>query len=183
MKKILNELFYVPKYGKVKESVFLARMGISITGILLCLVAMSFAGYAYFSSSVTSGINVIQAASFTLDVNGAPVADSYRLTSDENVIVLTWSERTTASVGYGKILVYDSEGREISTHYTQTFTKASEDCTIIFTIPDGACFTVKIIPEWGTCAMPADALDGTTIDLTPFAPPVEENRESPEEDT
>lgn len=183
MKKFLSQMFYVPKYGKMEESAFMMRIAGSVAIILLCLAAMSFAGYAYFSSSVTSGINVIQAACFTLNVNDAPLVDRYLLTGGENEFKLAWSERTTASVGYGKILVYNNEGEEIHALYTQPFTSESDTCTITFSVPDGAQFTVRVIAEWGSCALRVEAVDGTTVDLSPFVPPVEEDQEPVLEDT
>lgn len=64
MKKLYNEFFYVPKYGKVKEKVMLIRTAMTVIIMVVCLFAMSFTAYAYFSHDVTSGSNIIKAAHF-----------------------------------------------------------------------------------------------------------------------
>lgn len=182
MRKLLHELFYIPKYGKMKESAFLSRIAGSVTLIVLYLAAMSFAAFAYFSSSVTSGINTIKAASFTLNVNDAPVSDAaYELTGGNHTFTITWSDSTTASVGYGKILVYDAEGKEILTLYTESFASAEDACSVNFAVPDGAKFAVKVVAEWGTCAIRTDGIDGTTVDLSRFIPEVTESEDIPAE--
>ena len=69
MKKLYNEFFYIPKYGKVKEKVMLMRTALTVVIMVVCLFAMSFTAYAYFSHNVTSGSNIIKAAYF--DAQGA----------------------------------------------------------------------------------------------------------------
>ena len=49
MKKLYNEFFYVPKYGKVKEKVMLMRTALTVVIMVVCLFAMSLTAYAYFS--------------------------------------------------------------------------------------------------------------------------------------
>ena len=68
MKNKLRELFYVPEDGKITEKVLFARLSVYITVILLCLASMSHASFAYFSASVVSESNTIQAAHFDVEI-------------------------------------------------------------------------------------------------------------------
>ena len=43
MRKLLKELFYVPKYGKVREKVVLVRAATTAMTMIACLAAMSLA--------------------------------------------------------------------------------------------------------------------------------------------
>ncbi|MBQ8360098.1 MAG: LysM peptidoglycan-binding domain-containing protein [Oscillospiraceae bacterium] len=80
MRNFYNEFFYIPKYGKIREKVMLARIAMTVVIIVGCLAAMGITAYAYFSYNVTSGISVIKAAKFEAQVsidNGAvPVTDN-----------------------------------------------------------------------------------------------------------
>lgn len=73
MKKLLHDLFYVPKYGKVTEKALFGRLSVYITIIVLCMGGMAFTAYAYFSASVLSGNNAIQAAHFDVEISVAEV--------------------------------------------------------------------------------------------------------------
>lgn len=76
--KFYCEFFYVPKYGKIREKVMLTRAVSTVAVIAICLAAMGFSAYAYFTCNVTSNVGVLQAASFTAQVavsdgSGQPV--------------------------------------------------------------------------------------------------------------
>lgn len=68
MRKLFNEFFYIPKYGKVREKVMLTRLTMTITIVIVCLAAMSITAYAYFFYNVTSASNTIQAANFEAQI-------------------------------------------------------------------------------------------------------------------
>ena len=51
-----------------REKELLLRMAGTIVTIVICLAAMGFSAFAYFSHSISSGINVIQAAHFDVVV-------------------------------------------------------------------------------------------------------------------
>lgn len=86
MKKIYREYLYVPRNGsgKVKEKVFFSRITIAMVFIVACLVAMSMTAYAYFSTGITSGSNIISAAHYDLkiSVNVDNSNDSVALSAD-----------------------------------------------------------------------------------------------------
>lgn len=68
MKKIYDEYLYVPEEGKVREKTFLARITLSVVIMVLCLGAMGFTAYAFFTCNITSGTTTIQSARYDLDV-------------------------------------------------------------------------------------------------------------------
>lgn len=68
MRKLYNEFFYIPKYGKIREKVMLARVAMTVVIMVVCLAAMSITAYAYFSHNVTSASNTIQAANFEAQI-------------------------------------------------------------------------------------------------------------------
>jgi len=69
VRDLYNAFFYIPKHGKVKEKVMLVRTAITVIIMIVCLAAMSITAYAYFSSNVTSGSNIIKAANFEASVS------------------------------------------------------------------------------------------------------------------
>ena len=68
MRKLYNEFFYIPKHGKVREKVMLTRIAMTVMIVIMCLAAMSFTAYAYFSYNITSGSNIIKAAHFEAQI-------------------------------------------------------------------------------------------------------------------
>ena len=68
MRKLYNEFFYIPKYGKIREKVMLARVAMTVVIMVVCLAAMSITAYAYFSHNVTSASNTIQVANFEAQI-------------------------------------------------------------------------------------------------------------------
>lgn len=59
-----------------REKELLLRMAGTIATIVICLVAMGYSAFAYFSHSVSSGMNVIQSAHFDVVVTLVGVKDA-----------------------------------------------------------------------------------------------------------
>lgn len=68
MIKLCKNLFYEPKYGNVQDSMMLKRLFSTVTIVLVCLAAISFSAYAYFTYSITSAPNKIQTSSFSASI-------------------------------------------------------------------------------------------------------------------
>lgn len=67
-----------------REKELLARMAGTIVVIVVCLAAMGFSAFAYFSHSISSGMNVIQSAHFDVVVTLVDVRDvTERVTADD----------------------------------------------------------------------------------------------------
>ena len=112
MRKLYNEFFYVPKYGKVREKVMLASVVRTITIVLLCLAAISITAYAYFSSSITSSLNTIKTASFYTDVTVRITAQDGTPVENGNITPITSNNKS-----------FRVEGLEVGRWYQFTITK------------------------------------------------------------
>ncbi len=69
MRKLYHEFFHIPENGKIREKVMLTRIAVSVMVVVMCLAAMSFTAYAYFSYNFTSEAGVIKAAHFEAAVS------------------------------------------------------------------------------------------------------------------
>lgn len=156
MRKLYEELFYVPKHGKVREKVMLTRVVVTVLVMIFCLSAMSFSAYAYFSYSVISKIGVVKGATFetavSIQADGTPVEvvdsgdKSQTAVLEEGTtytVTITPTERSTAGTGYVIITTNNSEKR----YHTQQIAK---DGTVTFYIQPTATAAVTFEANWGT---------------------------------
>lgn len=139
MKELYNEFFYIPKHGKIREKVMLARVAAIIAIMIMCLAAMSLTAYAYFSYNVTSGSNIIKAANFETEVsiqitdadgkavennNITPITSDHKNFRIEGLEVGKWynitikpTDRSTAQTGF--IIVSVDKGCNVTYHTQQ----------------------------------------------------------------
>lgn len=96
MKGIYDEYFYVPKhgYGKVREKVLYSRVAVTIGLMVLCLAAMSFVAFAFFTSDISSNSNIIKTATFQAEVSIVEKEDSSKVIE----VVQTDKYEKTASI-------------------------------------------------------------------------------------
>ena len=167
MRKLYNEFFYIPKYGKVREKVMLTRIAMTITIVIMCLAAMSITAYAYFSYNITSGSNIIKSASFYTDVtvqitaeDGTAVDTITTNTSDHKshsaelsanktyTITVKHNDRSTAQTGF---VIVTAEGCETKYHTQQLGRDGDGNTyTITFKLTPGANTIVTFRSHWGT---------------------------------
>ena len=175
MRKLYNEFFYIPKYGKIREKVMLARVAMTVVIMVVCLAAMSITAYAYFSHNVTSGSNTIKAASFYTDVtvqitaeDGTAVDNSQitPITSDHKshsaelsanktyTITVKHNDRSTAQTGF---VIVTAEGCETRYHTQQLGRDGNGNTnTITFKLTPGANTIVTFRSHWGTSSFYSD---------------------------
>ena len=170
MRKIYQKYFALPEEGKdtMGEQVFFARLAVSITCIVLCMFAMGFTAYAYFTASISSNMNQIQAASFDLEVQkiepqtetssaSYEAEKTYRLKTG-SIYKFVLAKHGNASTGYCKIVLTpnDVTSKETSeaVFYTQQFGQVGGQNETInereIYITVGVETTVKFVPCWGT---------------------------------
>ena len=159
MRKLLRELFYVPKYAKVKERTLYARLASSVVIIVLCMAAMGFSAFAYFNASVTSGTNTIKAASFDVEVviklsdaGVEPQADgSYQLAAGTYQVTVKRTQDSTASTGYCKVqmgtktFITCQLGKDVT---AENGTRTEHIFKL--NVPNGETVRVDIEACWGT---------------------------------
>ena len=172
MRKLYNEFFYIPKYGKIREKVMLARVAMTVVIMVVCLAAMSITAYAYFSYNITSGSNIIRSATFKTEVqvqitdsNGKAVDTVKPITSDYKsfkIEGLTVGETYTISVAPIKDEKAAKTGFVIvtadncpDTYYTQQLGKdekveGGETNKLSFGIMITDSTTVYLRAHWGT---------------------------------
>ncbi len=161
MRKLYNEFFYIPKQGKIREKVMLARVITTVTIVIICLVAMSFTAYAYFSHNITSGSNTIKAANFDANIsitNNASKNSTVSITND--------GESKTANLEAGKYTVELTKGSSTANkgfciitigdkdYYTDQIgvdtAKNLDDAKVKFELRLSAPTKIKVVSHWGT---------------------------------
>ena len=177
MKSFFVNYIRIPKYGTVREKVFMTRISLGLTLIIFCMAALTYSAYAYFSHSVTSKALQITPASYSLDytvyvgdnrpdgelnvaeeaqtVRPSDLDGTYRLDPGVYTIEMVKPDTATASTGFCRIEVCDINANKV-TYYTEQIGKvsATELVTvryILVEIKDNAAF-VKLTASWGTCA-------------------------------
>lgn len=171
MKRLFDELFHIPKDGKIPEKAMLTRIIVSVTMILSCMAAMSITAYAYFSCAIFSGMTQIQAAVWKIAVTAeADVTENTGVYAMDNStgteervyqFKVAKDPAATASLGYVKIDVktdVDNYGTQ-QTYYSQHLGKflvndvMTEDLdrVVKITVPAGKIAYVQFTAEWGTC--------------------------------
>lgn len=198
LKEWLEQNFYIPKHTKIPERTLLIRVGLSVGMIVLCLFAMSFSAFAFFSHGVTSAPTALISATYELDATSAQASgnNGYFLlenTSDDSIdytFTLSVSEDTTATVGYCKIaiqtdfvadgLVTLSDGtvaENVQIFYTAPLWKTAAEGKpssreVTLTLPAGKTLGIRFLAEWGSCAstdVVTDVIDG--IQFASVTPP------------
>ena len=170
MRKLIRELFYIPKHSKIPDKAMFVRVILKIVIVVMCLWAMSITAYAYFSCNVTSGSNTIKAASFCTDVtiqitaeDGTAVETITTNTSDNQshsaeltankpyTITVKHNERSTAQTGF---VIVTAEGCETIYHTQQLGRDGDGNTnTITFKLTTGANTIVTFQSHWGTSSL------------------------------
>lgn len=160
MKTLFNEFFYVPEDGKIREKVMMARITISVVFMVMCLAAMSFTAYAYFTCSVSSNLNTIQSAYYSLEITDsskAVVTGAYTCSAVENDLhTFTLTPNGTAETGYCKIEISNGQGTKTYYYTTQIFKNTEENTgrltELTLTIQAAKGCVITFTPQWGTSA-------------------------------
>ena len=149
---------------KLTDKVFSQSLLVSILSILLCVVALCSITYAWFTTNVSSGENVIESSRFALDIkvidkNDSPIDvidnddGTYRCTFESvgvYTVVLKMTDDTTASKGYCEITINSTDKKQ--TEPISKDTSVGID-PFIFTIEITRENTVIVFePKWGISA-------------------------------
>ena len=165
MRKIYQKYFEIPEENKgiMGEHVFFARLAVSIACIVLCMSAMGFSAYAYFTASVSSNMNQIQAANFDLEVQIESQTETssasyesektYKLQAG-SIYEFVLTKRGNATTGYCQIVIMEDENTEKESVYTRQFGKSTvQEGPVdnrVVQIEVKRETRVKFIPCWGT---------------------------------
>ena len=151
-----EEYWQVERDGKLCEPVVFRRIAAMVIGMIICMSAMGFSAYAFFTSNVTSGNNKIEAAQYQAEyvvVQGTDTIlplegtehPTYGLQEGEYQITIRIPESVTASKGYCKIIIGETE------FYYTTVLAAQDELTFTFT-NDEEYSVICFIANWGSCS-------------------------------
>lgn len=169
MKELYNEYLHVPKQGKIREKVMLSRIALTSVVIVICLFAMAFSAYAYFSKGITSGTNVIKVATFETKVEIQPADNSVRsavtVTTSDNknflinglevgkyyTVTITHTVNSTAKTGFVVVTADNCP----DTYHTQQIAKdvnavGGQTPSVSFDLMITDPSTVHLLAHWGT---------------------------------
>lgn len=154
MKEFYKEYFYVPKDGKVRDKVMVARAVVTVIAIVACLVALGLTPYAYYSYNVYTNSNVIKAANFEAvvtvkDSNGHTVdptvkkdnTETHELAAGTYTFEIKGSDSSSAKTGFCILNVGGDK------YHTQQIDKNKQ---ISFTLEVQTPIELKVIYHWGT---------------------------------
>ena len=152
MKNWIKSVLYIPKHSKPADENIMRLLLPSFVGILICMVCLAGATWAWFSASVTSAGNTIAAADYAVTVqsvlNGTdkvePDANGNYTLDQDKTYTITLQAKGNAQKWGGYCLI-ENEGKTVKL-YTQTF-KPDEHITIEFTPPVDGIYTFTGI--WG----------------------------------
>lgn len=161
MRKLYNEYFYIPKGGKIREKVLLARVATTIVIVVLCLAAMGFTAYAYFSDSLTSGSSKVAAANFNVEIemeaeDGSSVeiplsGKAYKASLEANKtykVTLKISENSKASTGFVVITAENCDDKYYTTRLCRD--EDGKPLPLTFELTASGATTVSFLVNWGT---------------------------------
>ena len=166
MIRLCKNLFYKPKYSSDADSLILKKLCSTVTVVLVCLAAISFSAYAFFSYSVTSGSNTIKSSSFSSTVTikkGDGVIthgeiQSYHFESPGQYTVTITANSATTGTGYCVVTINDVQ------YYTQQLGKdlnapGGLRNEISFGLDVQTSATVSFISRWGTTSYYTSAVE------------------------
>jgi len=151
MKEWYKKHSYIPKDGKIDETVLVGRIVLSVCVVVLCLVAMGVTAFAYFSYDVTSGSNVIKAANFdvAVTVDGVPVditngnqRAAVMLAARESGHTITIQRKSSSTAGTGFCIV--TIGNTV--YHTQQIGREA----MSFTVQVSVDTPITFLGHWGT---------------------------------
>ncbi len=190
MVNLFRKFFYIPQYGKIDDKVMVTKVVTSVVTVILCLAAMGFSAYAYFSHDLTSGSNTLKGAKFDVKVQ-IQLDDA----NGEAVTVVTSNYKThTAELEAGKTYFITAQHTSASTAKTGFLIITAENCntryhtmqlgkdgaglteTITFYLKPTADTKVTFLAHWGTSSYYGYAVDNqnyiqneepVTMNITP----------------
>ena len=138
---------------KITEKAFSRLMLTSVLGILVCIMCLCSATWAWFSADISSHSNTLSSGNFDLEVsvteNGAlvPASDGgafvYNLQKGNYTVTLKMTNDTTVSNGFCVVSV------GVDKYYTASINAEAQQLTFNIEIKEDDGITVTFSPSWG----------------------------------
>ena len=161
MKQWLKNIFYTAKHSKPSDETILQMIAPSIMGIALCMVCLAGMSWAWFTSTVQTSPQTIEAANFNIsvavtDADDQPVDPGQPLQAEKAYEVTLTATGTVPSGGHC-IVTNDTGAAPL---YTATLLPGK---TLTFTLipDDAAVYTFTAV--WGEYSDKPDITDGCII--------------------
>lgn len=152
--KEFNYMMTDSEKKKLTEQAFLQSIAMSAAGILLCIIALCSATWAWFGAGVSSGSNNIQASNCIVSVavtnNSNPVDltnENYELAANQAYTFNITAEGTAKSA-YCIFVINELQ------YYTAQISTESNKNTMTFDLMFDHSTSVKVITRWGTSSVP-----------------------------
>ena len=165
--------FFSTNEEKISDKAFRTGVVVSLISIVLCIVFLCSASYAWFSTNTSSGQNLLQGGSFDLDVavtdgEGAlvPVTKNDNgtqfcvLDAGAYTVALSMTADSTATKGYCDVKVGDLDAVQTATVSSDPAIGVSVLSFVLAVDGDGTI--VLFTPKWGLPAF-ATIGDGATV--------------------
>lgn len=159
MKRWLEAIFYKPKHEKSTDENILRLLMPSVVGIFICMVCLAGSTWAWFSASVQTVAQTIEAANFDIsaavtDKGGVSVPSDRPLQAGQTYKVTLTASGTAPSGGYCKV--------EGGTDSLYTITLLPGDTLTFTLIPEkDAVYTFTAV--WGKYSGGADITNNCVI--------------------
>lgn len=176
MREWLKRIFYIPKHEKPSDENILRLLMPSVVGIALCMVCLAGSTWAWFSASIQTVAQTIEAANYNIavTVNGKPVSSPVTLEAGQKYTVTLTAIGNAPSGGYCEV--------ESGAVFLYTETILPNELLAFTLIPDSnAAYTFTAV--WGEYSGGADITNNCVIgqeetetgDETPAPPANEQN--------
>ena len=156
MREWLKRIFYMPKHSKPTDENIMRLLLPSFLGIVLCMVCLAGSTWAWFSASISTSPQTIEAANFDIavTVNGKPVSSPVTLEAGQQYTVTLTAIGNAPSGGYCEV--------ESGAVFLYTETILPNELLAFTLIPDSnAAYTFTAV--WGKYSGKADITNGCTI--------------------
>ena len=154
MMKMIKNIIFSSDKEKITENAFKQSIAISIFGIILCMIALCSATWAWFSVDISSSENNIQSAYCNVTVivksGDNEVVDSngkYTFEKDKDYVVTIEAEGSAESA----YCIFVIDGKQ---YYTAQISTLSGKNSMTFTLKFTADTQVEIITRWGSSSKP-----------------------------
>lgn len=165
--RLFTRAGYRPKRIETKKQSdgLLHLLALSAVGLCACLICLCGVSWAWFTATTSTGMTVIQAATYTVDVS-ADKNENVKIATESGTTTVTFTDAGeytitltptgTAQNGYCKISYAEGD------YYTEQFTSV----VFRFTVNADANSKLTITPQWGTYSGTPNLSSGGTIGNT-----------------
>lgn len=158
LKKIYQTFLYIPKHGKLPETVFNFHITLSVLTMLACCVVFCSATLAYFSDTTTYSFQPIQTATYLLMISSSDANVTLALEESaeteektvytcsgksDHIYTFTLTAGGTATEGYCKVFIDSDMDNPYFTHQI----KKGTPLNLQIKAADGTVIT--FMPCWG----------------------------------